>query len=164
MARNCTGPCPSTGAVVKLYSVLKLLAYTNNTEHEHLSAVSVHRQGVQGSLPVLWGCCDIFLQSVDGVGWGVAGWNGMLLRVLTVMLSTACLLHFDRRAVQRSRTVGAIGIAEGTDCLISHTQGAGYTQGTLFYHIRRAAEYVLLSACSQHHSRCRSKQHSALFT
>ncbi len=39
MARNCTGPCPSTGAVVKLCSALKLLAYINNTEHEQLLTV-----------------------------------------------------------------------------------------------------------------------------
>ncbi len=30
MARNCTGPCPSAGAVVKLYSGLNPVAYTGH--------------------------------------------------------------------------------------------------------------------------------------
>ncbi len=151
MARNCTGPCPSTGAVVKLYSALKLLAYMNNTEREQLVTVMGTfgaQTGRAGAPACPWGCCDIACRTWMGWGWGGVGWAGLgwgglgwggagrgcrgLWQLCSALSVCACLLHFDRFAVQHSRTVAATGIAEGASCLISYTQGASYmhTQDT----------------------------------
>ena len=95
----------------------------------------MQRQGAQGILPVPWDCFDIACRA--GGGWGGVG-------QLCSALSVCACMHSDRCTVQHSRTDAATGFAQGTGCLISYTQGAGYTQGALFYHIRRAAKYVVL--------------------
>ncbi len=95
MARNCTGPCPSTGAVVKLYSALKLLAYMNKTECEQLLTVMNTFSAQTGSNggpachSVPWGCCDTVCRAEQE--WGGVGWEGILPRALAVALSTAHL-------------------------------------------------------------------------